>query len=96
MKRMSAALPGDPSEGLDFAGGRNTIEMGRQFDTVPFGDPRSLTQCLNFSRKKLPYLPEQEIKSGGGVKLIGPPPRKGHAVKLKVRGLASKKPPTGS
>ena len=67
VKRMSAAGPQSGDE-FAFNSGRNTIDIGgaasrnlmtdMETSAVPFGDPRSVTQCLNFSRKRLPYLPE--------------------------------------
>lgn len=52
-----------------------TIDTLKDSPVVPFGDLRSVTQCIDFNRKKPPHLPEQEMKSGGGVRPLGIPQR---------------------
>ncbi|TNV72571.1 hypothetical protein FGO68_gene4162 [Halteria grandinella] len=66
VKRMVAAQPDSKN---------NTLDDIKENPVVPFGDPRSLTQCIDFNRKKPPHLPEQEMKSGGGIRPLGIPQR---------------------
>lgn len=71
---LHAAASGGVQDSRNFY--KHAGSTGGVIPLVDFGDPRSLTQCISFNRKKLPYLPEQEFKSNGNVKLVAPAAKK--------------------